>query len=63
LIEDSPDNWRIKWVGNAFSFHMITDMKSDLEMPFALDVDDLNSKDWQNIENPWHYWVRDEGDA
>jgi hypothetical protein len=42
---------------------MIIDMIPGPNMPFALDVNDLNSEDWQRIENARRYWVRNEGDA
>jgi len=61
MIEGRPDNCRIKCVGNAFDFRMITDMKSDPKMPFVRDVDDLSSEHGQKIER--RYWVRNEGDA
>ena len=63
MIEGRPDNWRIKCVGNAFDFHMITDMKPGPKMPFVRDVDDLSSEDGQKIESGRRYWVRNEGYA
>jgi hypothetical protein len=63
MIEGRPDNWRIKCVGSAFDFHMITDMKPAPKMPFVGVVNDLSSEDGQKIENGRYYWVRNEGDA